>query len=172
MSLIAYADDIFKTSRTIQSFERNFAILSKEYAKINLPFKREKTDTVLFNWGGIRAGFTINVDGAPVSPKSQMKYLELPIGDTLKATRRLLILHFQHRTATGIAWKLGSKQTSTQPQTASETLQCFYTPEFPIPCTFLAYVYDNRDEGASANLFPVCQIPACPSTMVKQLLGH
>ena len=55
---------------------------------------------VLFNWVETRAGFTINLDGAPVSPKSQMKYLGLPIGDTLKATRRLLIFHFQRRTAT------------------------------------------------------------------------
>ena len=70
VSLIAYADDIFNPSRTVQSFERNFAILSKEYAKINLTF---------------------NVA------------------------------------------LLGSKQTSTQPQTASKTLQCFCTPKFPIP---------------------------------------
>ena len=35
-----------------------------------------------------------------------------------------------------------------------------------------ATVYDNWNEGASENLLPVCQIPACPSTMVKQLLGH
>ena len=109
VSLIAYADDIFNPSRTVQSFERNFAILSKEYAKINLTFNREKSDVVLFNWVETRAGFTINLDGAPVSPKSQMKYLGLPIGDTLKATRRLLILHFQRRTATAYGSLVANK---------------------------------------------------------------
>ena len=68
VSLIAYADP----SRTVQSFGRNFAILSKEYAKINLTFNEEKLDVVLFNWGETRAGFTIIIDGAPISPKSQM----------------------------------------------------------------------------------------------------
>ena len=69
VSLIAYADDIFNPSRTVPSFERNFAILSKEYAKINLTFNREKSDVIMFNWGETRAGFTVNHDGVPVSPK-------------------------------------------------------------------------------------------------------
>ena len=102
--LIAYADDIFNPSRAVQSFERNFAILSKEYATINLIFNREKLDMVLCNWGETRAGFTVNLDSVQGFPKSQMKYLGLPIGDTLKATRTLLILHFQRRTATTEAW--------------------------------------------------------------------
>ena len=70
MSFITYADDIFNPSRIVQSFERNFAILSKEYAKISLTFNREKSDVVLFNWVETQAGFTINVDGTPVSQKS------------------------------------------------------------------------------------------------------
>ena len=119
VSLIAYAADIFNPSRTVQSFERNFAILSKEYAKINVTFNREKSDVVLFNWDETWAGFTVNLDGAPVCPKSQMKHLGLPIGDTLKATTRLLILHLQRRTATTYGSLVTNKQTSTQPQTAS-----------------------------------------------------
>ena len=45
VSLIVY--DIFNPSRTPQSFERNLAILSKEYTKTNLAFNREKSDVDL-----------------------------------------------------------------------------------------------------------------------------
>ena len=49
----------FNLSRTVQSFERNFAIVSKEYTKINHTFNREKSDVVLFNWGETRAGLQL-----------------------------------------------------------------------------------------------------------------
>ena len=40
---------------------------------------------------------------------SQMKYLGLPIGDTLKAIRRLFILHFQRQTATAYGCLVANK---------------------------------------------------------------
>ena len=109
VSLIAYADDVFNPSRTVLAFEKNFSILSREYSKINLKFNAEKSEVVLFNWGPVPEGFNIDLNGVLVAPKLEMNYLGLPIGNSLKATKKLLIRHFQRRTSSAYGGIVSNK---------------------------------------------------------------
>ena len=52
---------------------------------------------LLLNWKSVPDGFTIALGNTNVKPVQFITYLGLPIGSTLKTTRRLLIDHLQKR---------------------------------------------------------------------------
>ena len=96
LSILNYADDILNLSRTVSSVEENFSVLSREYAEIGLNFNASKSEVLTFGKSVGDVG-CVQLGNQSVQLSACIKYLGLPIGDSVKTTRALLISHLSEK---------------------------------------------------------------------------
>lgn len=103
LSLVCYADDILNLSRTLQRAIDIFEILEAEYLKVGLQFNSSKSEIVLFNWKTDFCVPTIALGSSSVQPVDHLIYLGLPIGSSIRHTRKLLLEQLKRRISASYA---------------------------------------------------------------------
>jgi hypothetical protein len=91
VALVCYADDVLNLTRSLQRIKENFSILESEYSKLGPELKSDKTEDFLFNWGNSDPTQLIQLGRSLGKPVEKLVYLSLPIGQSLKQTRLLLM---------------------------------------------------------------------------------
>ena len=99
LSLVCVANDFLNIARELGRIEENFKIFEREYAAIGLEFNASKSKVLLFNWPETLKPESITLGNTNIAPADHITYLGLPIGQTLKHTRALLIKHLEKRTS-------------------------------------------------------------------------
>jgi hypothetical protein len=99
LSLVCFADDLLNIARELGRIEENFKIFEREYAAIGLEFIPSKSKVLLSNWPETLKPESITLGNTNIAPADHITYLGLPIGQTLKHTRALLIKHLEKRTS-------------------------------------------------------------------------
>ena len=65
---------------------------------MDIKYNAKKSEIALFNLSPVLEAYKVDLDRVLAVPKLEIKYFDLPIGDSLKSTRKFLIRHFQFRT--------------------------------------------------------------------------
>jgi hypothetical protein len=112
VALVCYADDVLNLTRSLQRIKENFSILESEYSKLGPEFKSDKTEDFLFNWGNSDPTQLFQLGRSLGKPVEKLVYLSLPIGQSLKQTRLLLMSDLEKICGASYPSVVGNKKKS------------------------------------------------------------
>ena len=109
VSVLCYADDVLNLSRAVFSLEKSFREIAKNYNEIGLSLNAAKSQVLLFNFNRSETPDRVNLGDSDVVPLQELVYLGLPIGTSLKSTRKLLIARTERKIRNAYAGAVGSQ---------------------------------------------------------------
>ena len=95
--VLCYTDDPLNLCRSIASLQRIFHNLSDRYLEIGLSVNAAKSHVLFFSLHGSYVPDSVSLGDSEVAATTVVTYLGLPIGSSIKNTRKLLLWNAERK---------------------------------------------------------------------------